>query len=279
MSVQLATAPHDATDDLWDVLHQVVANQLAGQRPGGILYIDGAFDEARVCFHEGRIAWVHSGANGGFLSERLAQTLRMTDIELRATLEECRREGRRLGEHLVAQRMLSRWEFREVLAAHNRGHLNTLFEGVRGGGDLQFSFEAREEAYDAAFTFSLPSLLADDSEVVSRASAQNLLATMRKTQSGCSAWVLQWGTVCASSHGLEPPRMAHPLLAMWQQAVPDRGPAEVVANFDATSLVLLAAAPELALLIQCDLRRCARGLALARRLKPAFNALTPAVLE
>ncbi|MBL4687687.1 MAG: hypothetical protein JKY37_24035 [Nannocystaceae bacterium] len=210
------------------------------------------------------------------MSARLAQTLRMTDTELRATLEECRLEGRRLGEHLVAQRMLSRWQFREVLAAHNRGHLSTLFDGVRGGGDLQFSFEAREEVYDAAFTFSLPSLLADESAVVSPASAQNLLATMRKTQSGCSAWVLQWGTVCASSHGLEPPRMAHPLLAMWQQAAPGHATTEVVANFNDTSLVLLAAAPELALLIQCEVRRCARGLALARRLKPAFKALTPA---
>lgn len=127
----------------------------------GVIYIDGIDAETRICVCRGRIAWVHAGNCGRFLSDRLGETLSMNPAELRTMLVTCRKTGRPLGEHVVSLGLLSQVQFRRLLQNHNREHLQALL--VSGAADYdRWSFEERPDSYNPSFTFELGSLLAGD---------------------------------------------------------------------------------------------------------------------
>lgn len=156
----------------------------------GVIYVVGTKGEARICLCRGRIAWVHAGNCGTFLSDRLSAKLAMNANELRTMLVTCRRKRRPLGEHVVALGLLSRGELRELLQSHNREHLNALL--ASGAADYAgWSFEDRPDSYNPSFTFDLPTLLADP-EQADGAVKEAVLSVLAELElaDGDEAWVL-----------------------------------------------------------------------------------------
>ncbi len=160
-----------------------------GERTG-ILHFSSKDSDARICVHKGRIAWVHAGAEGGFLSQRLASMLSMTQAELVEILLRCRREQRHLGELVVGMELLSETQFRTLMLEHNREHLRVMLSG-RGDSDAEWSFEDRVESYKSTFTFLISELVGDGWEMPSDPNPVALRDTLRQLglRAPARAWI------------------------------------------------------------------------------------------
>lgn len=132
---------------------------LAPGMTGEVVLRDGAAEVVGMVFVDaGRVCWVAARGGAGRLSCLLRARTRPTldEASMEEVFRRCKREGKRLGEHLVSERLLDPTDLRAALLEHSAECLATL-----GERRVSARFAPRSGAgYASDFTFSTTELAA-----------------------------------------------------------------------------------------------------------------------
>lgn len=126
--------------------------KLLAERASGELITTSGTDEAHLYLQRGRLAWGTTTSDRFVFRRYLCQVFGLDADELAQWVDECFRQRKPLGEHLVAQRVLTREQVREALAAQTRSALSAFL-----ASDGHCMFLARPEqygGYDSSLTFA-----------------------------------------------------------------------------------------------------------------------------
>ncbi|MBI5496365.1 MAG: PAS domain S-box protein [Deltaproteobacteria bacterium] len=134
------------------VVRRVLAEAMENAH-GGEVVVRSAKDVGRIYVFQGRVAWAHATCVRGVLTDRLLEE-GLPPAEVGHVVQECRREGRNLGEVLVSWGLLSEQRFREILRIHVRERVHA----IEAYPDPIAMFVPQRRKYAGRFTFTLDEL-------------------------------------------------------------------------------------------------------------------------
>jgi len=126
--------------------------KLLAERASGELITTNGTEETHVYLQRGRLAWGTTTSDRFLFRRYLCQVFGLDADELAVLVDECFRLRKPLGEHLVAQNILTRAQVREALAAQTRSALAAFLTST---GPCIFLARAEQYAhYDSSLTFA-----------------------------------------------------------------------------------------------------------------------------
>ncbi len=108
----------------------------------------------RIYVYRGHVAWAHATCLRGVLTDRLLEEGIQPDA-LAQVVQECRRDGKNLGEVLVAWDLLHPERFRDILRLHVRARV----QAILAMDQPLAMFVPQHRSYSGRFTFTLAELL------------------------------------------------------------------------------------------------------------------------
>ncbi len=124
----------------------------------GEVYLVGDEFRAKVCFSEGRLAWVYCSTHPVRLTHTLHRELGLPRIELERSVLACRETGQRFGEYLVNQGLVDHSRLRRCLRRHQAEHLHHL---ALAPGEFELAVVPQRHRYDQGLTFDLDEVVSD----------------------------------------------------------------------------------------------------------------------
>ena len=151
------------TLDDFDLRH--VFRLLSIAHKTGKLTVAGPAAGGRIFFREGRVYHAESELRREGFGRKLVRAGKLTELELRRTLDYCAVQGMGLGDALVARGLVAPEDLELALRQEIEEVVLSLFRNDRGG----FTFE-EDELVDSDTVIQVPveSLIEEDSETVGR---------------------------------------------------------------------------------------------------------------
>jgi hypothetical protein len=139
---------------LLSIAHQTGKLSVAGPAGGG-----------RIFFRDGLVYHAESDVRREGYGRKLVRGGKLTELELRRTLEYCAAHGTGLGEALVTRGLVAREDLERALRQEIEEVVLSLFRNERG----RFAFEGGEQVEsDTVIQLPVESLLEEDSETLRR---------------------------------------------------------------------------------------------------------------
>ncbi len=127
-----------------------------GKKTGALVITAGEVSST-IYFRSGGIYTAYTGWKAAPFEERLAKALKISTDEVKKTSQEAAKSGIKLGEYLIAKKVVSQDDLKGLLAEHLADLLFDVF--TWGEGDFFFEAGKEDSEFDLGVTVDIPVLI------------------------------------------------------------------------------------------------------------------------